>query len=312
VYRRQVAPLAESVDTLITQTLRGAGGFDNPGLLSGATYAYRVQACDSRGCGELSAPVVAQLASGKLAAPKLLSVQAQSGTEALVSWSLDDQDATTTIEVYTSTEAKVGEPIDVPAGQRSYVVNTLRPLHNYLIRLRACTPDGCSPHSEDRPVSTPSSLSAFDFDGDLPADLTSQTVVDGLTAPMAFETTAGAIRATYQGDRVHIEVEPASTERFLVLNEMYHPGWHAYAGGAELKVWPANIAMRGILVPAGVTEIELRFEPFFTSWPARISVVAGLLLGTIGWLVFRRLDRASGAPRGPAAAPVERREVSLV
>jgi uncharacterized membrane protein YfhO len=100
---------------------------------------------------------------------------------------------------------------------------------------------------------------------------------------------------------------------------MYHPDWRAYAGGAELKVWPVNIAMRGILVPAGVTAIELRFEPFFVSWPARLSVVVGLLGGVIGWLVFRRLDRADRAGAGrveaPAEAPsetTERREVSQV
>jgi len=127
--------------------------------------------------------------------------------------------------------------------------------------------------------------------------------VDGLAAPLTFGSTGGAIRATYGGDRVRLQLEPADVQRFLVVDELYHPGWHAYAGSTELKVWPTNIVMRGILVPAGVTDIELRYEPFFLSWIARICVIAGLLLGAVGWVVLRRLDAPRGVRRDVPSAP---------
>ena len=86
-----------------------------------------------------------------------------------------------------------------------------------------------------------------------------------------------------------------------MVNELYHPNWHAYATGpagrTELKVWPTNVVMRGVLVPPGVGQIEMRFEPFFLSWQAEGLVVTGLLLVLAGWRTLRRLDERWEAPR---------------
>ena len=108
-------------------------------------------------------------------------------------------------------------------------------------------------------------VTSDELGGILPADPTRESMVEGLPASRSFETTAASIQAAYQGDRVQIQVEPAQTERFLVVNELYHPGWHAYADGREITVWPTNVVMRGVLVPPGATRIEMRFEPFFRS-----------------------------------------------
>lgn len=131
-----------------------------------------------------------------------------------------------------------------------------------------------------------------------------QSLVDGFEAPMTFGSADGPIEATYAGDRVSITVEPSDQPRFLVLNELYHPGWRAYAGNTELRVWPTNVVMRGVLVPPGTTQIAMRFVPFFMSWTALGCVVAGALLLAASWAILRRLDERTcpSSPLHPAPA----------
>jgi len=77
-------------------------------------------------------------------------------------------------------------------------------------------------------------------------------------------------------------------------------------GRTELKVWPTNVVMRGVLVPPGVSQIEMHFEPFFFSRTALLCVIGGLVLGAAGWLVLRRVDRNRG-PIPSVAATVSRK-----
>jgi hypothetical protein len=72
----------------------------------------------------------------------------------------------------------------------------------------------------------------------------------------------GDVRTIYRGDEISLSVNPSQKVRLLVLNELYHPDWHAYLGAIPLLVYPANVVMRGILIPAGASQITLRFEPY--------------------------------------------------
>jgi hypothetical protein len=92
-----------------------------------------------------------------------------------------------------------------------------------------------------------------------PAD---QSVVEGLPAERRFST-GGTIDAAFDGDRVLVRVEPATAERFPVLNELYHPSWRAWIGGQPAAIYPTNVVMRGLVVPAGT--VELRGSS--RSWP---------------------------------------------
>lgn len=49
------------------------------------------------------------------------------------------------------------------------------------------------------------------------------------------------------------------TKKFLVFNDGYYPGWKAYINGAETQLYRANIAFKGIWVPAGQQVVEFRF-----------------------------------------------------
>ena len=293
--------MPESASTQIAQTDRGASLFFDWRLPPGATFEYLIRTCDRRGCGELSTPLQVTVATASVETPRSLAVAARSPSEAIVTWEPGNEGAGTRLEVLTGAGALTEPAIELPAGTRSYLVAGLQPLRDYAVRLRACAQDGCSPHTVSKRVLMPSSLTTAELDGVIPADPTRESIVEGLDAPLILGSVAGPIQADYrEQDRVRIQVEPAEEQRFLVVNELYHPSWHAYANGpdgrTELKIYPTNVVMRGILVPPGASEIELRFEPFMLRWPALLLALAGLGLGAACWLGLRWLDRPRTRP----------------
>jgi hypothetical protein len=114
-------------------------------------------------------------------------------------------------------------------------------------------------------------------------DLTRHSVSEGITAERTFSTD-GVPVATFAGDRVHVRLEPAPAERFLVLNELYHPAWQAEVDGVPTIILPTNVVMRGIVVPAGARQIELRYDPFIYTPAGRWIMFAGVLaLPLVAW-----------------------------
>jgi hypothetical protein len=121
-------------------------------------------------------------------------------------------------------------------------------------------------------------------------DLVAESVAEGLAEPREFAA-GGRLTASYEQDRVLIDVDPSPRARFLIVNELYHPRWHAYADRQELTVYPTNVVMRGVVVPAGASRIELRFVPFLLTGSAILLVGAGSVLVLGGWGMARRFDR---------------------
>lgn len=70
---------------------------------------------------------------------------------------------------------------------------------------------------------------------------------------------------------------------YLVLSEVYYPGWHAYVDGRPEKMYQADWSLRAMRIAAGSHYVEVRFEPksFYTgAWITIASVglsLAGLL-----------------------------------
>jgi hypothetical protein len=175
-----------------------------------------------------------------------------------------------------------------PGGRDAPVdVNTLKVLENpYPVTPRAffaarVTPvadparfpgdDGKRPPPADPPVEDPAEHS----------------VAEGLTQEQRFST-AGALDATFDGARITVKVEPASEPRFLVLNELYHPSWRAWIDSQPTEIYPTNVVMRGIVVPAGATTVELRFVPFMASWAGLGVFAVGFVVAALGWWGVRR------------------------
>ena len=71
---------------------------------------------------------------------------------------------------------------------------------------------------------------------------------------------------------------------FLVLSESFYPGWRARIGDRILPVYPTNISLQGVSVPAGRHTVE--FELISTTLRAG-AVVSGLALMTLLIVAWR-------------------------
>jgi hypothetical protein len=139
--------------------------------------------------------------------------------------------------------------------------------------------DGQRPAPKDPPIEDPARHS----------------VAESLDVERLFSTD-GTPNANFDGDRVRVRVDPVGEDRFLVLNELYHPAWQAQVDGVPTTIYPTNVVMRGILVPAGATTIELRYEPFiYTAAGWRIMALGVLLLPLLAW-GLRSVDLVPRAP----------------
>jgi len=73
---------------------------------------------------------------------------------------------------------------------------------------------------------------------------------------------------------------------FLVINERYHPDWHARADTQEFPIFPTNAVMMGIRIPAGLDRIQLRFEPFSSSRAAHMLMLLALVVFSLPLACF--------------------------
>lgn len=65
----------------------------------------------------------------------------------------------------------------------------------------------------------------------------------------------------YTANNVTIQTHNPS-DGFLVLTDVYYPTWHAYVDGKETKIYPTDLALRGIMIPAGKHSVEFRDQLF--------------------------------------------------
>jgi hypothetical protein len=82
---------------------------------------------------------------------------------------------------------------------------------------------------------------------------------------------------TYRQNEITASVYAASAG-LLVLSEVYYPGWEATVNGRPVPVHQVDQALRGISVPAGASEVVLRYRPVTVMAGAALSLTA--FLGT--------------------------------
>jgi hypothetical protein len=98
-------------------------------------------------------------------------------------------------------------------------------------------------------------------------------------------------------ERIRLTVD-AAADGLLVLSETYDPGWNAFVNGQEVDILRANYLFRAIPVPAGVSEIELRFEPIETRIGMAISGLTLLIVIPAFVLALRRRRPFGEQPYG--------------
>jgi len=73
-------------------------------------------------------------------------------------------------------------------------------------------------------------------------------------------------------DRLKIEVDAPDTG-YLVVNDVYYPGWRASLDGARVSILRANYAFRAVPVPAGRHGVEMWFAPVSLALGAALSML---------------------------------------
>jgi uncharacterized membrane protein YfhO len=77
---------------------------------------------------------------------------------------------------------------------------------------------------------------------------------------------------------IDIRLTPSSRDRFVVINERYHPNWHARAQTQDIPIFPTNAVMMGARIPANLDRIQLRFEPFSSTRAAHMLMLLAVLI----------------------------------
>ncbi len=97
----------------------------------------------------------------------------------------------------------------------------------------------------------------------------------------------------YSPEQVTVLVE-ANMPGFLVLTDLYYPGWKAFADGHEVPMYRANYLFRAVWLPAGNHEIRFEYQPPSLRIGAILTAGTAIALAVIfGW--SRRAARvASG------------------
>ena len=90
--------------------------------------------------------------------------------------------------------------------------------------------------------------------------------------------------------------------RFLVLSEMYFPGWYAFIDGGAARICRTNYLFRGLLLPPGEHEVVLVYRPASVI----IGAIVSLLSLAIAALILVGEHRRRIRLVGPASVPQPR------
>lgn len=117
-------------------------------------------------------------------------------------------------------------------------------------------------------------------------------VVESDHAPALAPDTTGAAGTArmlaYGPNAMTMEVE-ANRPAYLVVSEIFYPGWNAYIDGRQTEVFRTDYSLRGLAVPAGIHTVEMKFEPAPLYRGAAISFVA--LLACVGGMVCAKFRK---------------------
>ncbi len=151
---------------------------------------------------------------------------------------------------------------------------------------RIYAPENASPVSNSDEAST--RLATLD-----PAH---ETVVEGLPGPMANNGGARVSISNYDGVSYRVRYD-ANHATLLRIAVPYFPGWNAEVDGRPVRVFPADLALMAVLVPAGAHELALRYHSTWFATGALISLLSWIVVLACSYLAWRRSRRPSDSPR---------------
>ncbi|HTK80274.1 MAG TPA: YfhO family protein, partial [Rhizomicrobium sp.] len=86
----------------------------------------------------------------------------------------------------------------------------------------------------------------------------------------------------YQSQDVAVEAETPAPA-LLVLNDTNYPGWRAYVNGQPADMLTANFLFRGVLLPAGKSTVEFKYQPRSFRIGSGVSGAALAILLVLVW-----------------------------
>jgi len=101
--------------------------------------------------------------------------------------------------------------------------------------------------------------------------------IEGINESKNFED-SGFISLTGGGDFIRLNFNKSASERLLILNDLYFPGWHADINGKEIPIFPANVVMRSVIIPPGVDEVNFRYTTYLKTKTADFIRICALIL----------------------------------
>ena len=88
-------------------------------------------------------------------------------------------------------------------------------------------------------------------------------------------------------NRITLEVEPGPAG-YLVLTDVWFPGWTCTVDGEPAPVHRANFLFRGVALPAGARQVVFSFAPASYAWGKTISLWAMAVLIGVSVLPLRK------------------------
>lgn len=101
----------------------------------------------------------------------------------------------------------------------------------------------------------------------------------------------GAVHITsYEPERVEIDAD-VNAPGYLVLADLYYPGWQAFIGNKEVPIYRANYLFRAVRLVSGHSVVRFEYHPRSLRIGVALSGVTALLLAFISaWTYWRRRD----------------------
>jgi hypothetical protein len=98
----------------------------------------------------------------------------------------------------------------------------------------------------------------------------------------------GAVEITGQrGNAIEVTAR-AEQGGWVVVSDLYDPGWRAWIGEEAVEVFPADGAFRAVYVPPGTHRVSFKYRPGWLLWGPALSIGALLTLLVLGWLWRKR------------------------
>ena len=91
----------------------------------------------------------------------------------------------------------------------------------------------------------------------------------------------------HHDERVAIAVRTLH-DGYLRLADPYDAGWRAELDGNEVPIHVADHYLRAVFVPPGEHEVVFTYDGARVVWPARVSLLALMLIAALGFAGRRR------------------------